>query len=165
MFGSGEESSPDRSRSPRVKPIVQEMGWEYSTCALCPHNSLQEAHNHDWDLWLTLGADDAAIMGRMRFLGLFVRWTSVFRSTYGVSVPICHACRASVYRHLNQIAFMTHQADCLAFPDPLTDLHHAKHDVFVAWKTVACHMAGQVRSKMLRIKIKNAIAPGLTAPI
>jgi hypothetical protein len=84
------------------------------------HNQLTHEHYMDWDLWLMIGPDQDSVMAAMRYLGIYVRWTSVYYSTSGASVPICHDCRVMTYSH--RVSRIENQSDCGQIRPPLQEV-------------------------------------------
>jgi hypothetical protein len=153
-----DERREARSRSPmRVPaPIVQEV---LSTCSLCNHTLLTPHHNTDWNMWMNFGQDQDAIIAATVYLGIFVRWSSVYYSTMGASVPICDACREITYLHLNRIARTEDQNDFRLFRPPLYHLASVNRDLWVAYRIIAKLLASQLRMKMVKLSETVRLIP------
>ena len=145
-----------RSRSPmRVPPPMLQK--EHSKCSICNDTPLTPQHRTDWNLWLTFGQDQQAIVGGTFYLGILVRLKSVHYSDMGASVPICDACRGSTYAHLDRIARMKDQHDYRFFEPPLMYLGNVPVELWLAYRTVAKLLASQLRLKT--VQLRRAVMP------
>jgi hypothetical protein len=154
MSRRSDKRGDDHTRSPRNggPPIVQETVNQRPTCGLCHDNELSVEHGQDWDFWLMIGPDQAALTHAMRYFAMYIVWQSVYYSSAGASIPICYDCRLSTYRQMKCIANLEIQSDCFLNNPQLIDLGHASYEMFIAYKTIAKQIANQLYFKIIRIE-------------